>query len=295
MLAREAAGPLPFVWPREGIVSLMTCRFETAQPIGIALESATREDETAVDTVLRAWERAGLGVRFIAAPSEHAQLAIAFRDEPLPDGGRALADCQLNGARAELARARVEIARHVADARAGSSAVRTLAREELLGVLARETGRALGFSGAARPGDPLLVGSLTDAARLGAAIREGTRLASPLLSALYARPSGSLVSRAAAEPPAATRPIDRLAALALANGLEGPFLRTGTQAGRVFWRDPMTGDEYGAQIVSPARLLRTPGRVVLALEPRARRALPRSRDTAPDANEAAPRSPRSGL
>ncbi|HEY8120164.1 MAG TPA: hypothetical protein VII78_02510 [Myxococcota bacterium] len=282
--AREPAGPIPFVWPRDGVVTLMTCRFETALPIGVALENATREEETAADAVLRAWEGAGLGVRFLRAPREAAQLAIAFRDEPLPASGRALADCALRAGAAELAAVRVEIARDAADGRDGS---RALTREELLGLLAREIGRALGFSGAARAGDPLHVGTLADAARVGAAIRAGERLASPALSALYAQPSGSVIARGAARSPLVTRPVDRLAALALANGLAGPFLRTGGEAGRVFWRELGSGAEYGAQIVSPAALVQAPGSVAVALEARARRALPRSGDALPDAREPA--------
>ncbi|MFI5318723.1 MAG: hypothetical protein ACHQ6V_04030, partial [Myxococcota bacterium] len=36
--AREPAGPIPFVWPRDGVVTLMPFRFETALPIGVVLE-----------------------------------------------------------------------------------------------------------------------------------------------------------------------------------------------------------------------------------------------------------------
>ncbi len=286
--SREAAGPLPFVWPRDGFVTLMTCRFETLQPIGVVLENATREDETAVDAVLRAWERAGLGVRFLSAPPEHAQLVIAFRDEPLPNAGRAVADCRLAGARAELAEARVEISHGVADARGGPNAGPPLTREELLGTIARETGRALGYGGSAPARDPLHVGARAETARVGGVIRSGGALESPSLRALYALPSGSVIARAAALPPATTRPIERLAALAQASDLDGPFLRTASAAARVFWRDRATGDEYGAQIVAPARLLRAPGRVAIAFEARARRALPRSRDAAADASQSAP-------
>ena len=278
----DLSGLIPFVWPRDGSVTLMTCRFETALPIGFAVENATREERYDAEAVLRAWERASLGVRFIAAPIADAQLAIAFGDEPAAEAGRSFADCQLNGERAELASARVEIARNAAGVR---GAARALSQDERLGVLAREVGRALGWSGSASAGDPLRVSRLATAARVGAAVRAGAPLTSPALSALYAQASGSVIARATAARPLATRPVDRLAVLAAAHQLEGPFLRTGVEAGRVFWRDRTSGEEYGALVVAPARLVRAPGRVTLALEPRARRALPRSRDPAPESRE----------
>ena len=61
-------GLVPFVWPRDGVVTLMTCRFETAQPIGVYAAALAPEQETALDAALKAWERAGLGVRFLRAP-----------------------------------------------------------------------------------------------------------------------------------------------------------------------------------------------------------------------------------
>ncbi|MBM4385718.1 MAG: hypothetical protein FJ091_20410 [Deltaproteobacteria bacterium] len=277
--AQSLRGLVPFAWPRDGAVTLMTCRFETAQPIGVYAPALAPEQETAVDAVLKAWEQAGLGVRFIRAPREHAQIELEFRDDALAGEARSVVDCALRGEPAEIVHARVEIALRVASAR---GAERALAREELLGMLAREIAHALGWLGDARPGDAARRGSLAEAARVGARIRAGQPLASAALSALYAQPSGSVVAKAAATPLSATRPVDRLARLAEQHSLAGPFLRTGRDAGRVFWRDTATGDEYGAQVVAHAKLLRAPGAVQLALEPRARRALPRSRDAASD-------------
>jgi hypothetical protein len=277
------AAPVPFLWPRAGTVTALACRFETAQPIGVALAGAAREDETAAHAVLRAWERAGLGFRFLEAPAADAQLTIAFRDEPLPDAGRSFSTCRMSGERAELAEAHVDLARVTEE---GGRAARALTREELLGVLAREVGRALGATGGARPGDPVRVASLSDAARFGAEIQSGATLESPALAALYAAPSGRVLASVPAEPPAATRPVDRLAELAASRGLVGPYLRASGALGRVFWRDPRGGDEYGAQVVAPGGS-GAPGRVAIALEPRARRALPRSGDAAP-APRAAP-------
>jgi len=275
-------GYLPFVWPRNGVVSLLLCRFDTARPIGVYAERATPEESTALTRALRAIEEGGLGIRFLEAPREHAQIQLAFGSEPSVLGARSVVECKLGATgdapAVEIARARIEIARTVATAR---GAARPLAREELLGVLARELGRALGFSGAAPARDPIGARSLADARRIGAALRSGAALDSPALRALYARASGSELASAPAEPPLATRPVDRLARLAETHGLDGPYLRTSADAARVFWRDAASGDEYGAQILAPARLMRAPGRIAVALEPRARRSLPRSRDAAP--------------
>ncbi|HEU4431712.1 MAG TPA: hypothetical protein VFT98_23340 [Myxococcota bacterium] len=283
-------GYLPFVWPRDGVVSLLACRFETARPIGVISEGASAGEGTALTLVLRALERGGLGVRFIEAPREHAQIQVAFVDEATVAGAAAAAlgahsvvDCRLAASdgevrSAEIASARIEIARNVAMA---GGAPRPLAREELLGVLARELGRALGWAGAAPARDPVATRTLALARRVGGELRDGAALESPALRALYARASGSAIARVPEETPLATRPLDRLASLAAARGLDGPYLRTSDDAGRVFWRDVASGDEYGAQIVAPARLARAPGRIALALEPRARRALPRSGDAAP--------------
>ena len=272
-------GLVPFVWPRDGAVTLVACRFETAQPIGVYAPALTPEQETALAAVLRAWEQAGLGVRFIRAPREHAQIELEFRDEVLEADARSIVDCALRGERAEIASARVAVALRVRGAR---GVERVASREILLGILAREWAHALGWLGDARPGDAARRGSLAEAARIGARIREGAPIESTALRALYAQPSGHVLARAPTSAPTSTRAVDRLARLAAQHGLVGPFLRTGRETGRVFWRDLATGDEYGAQIVAPEKLLRAPGAVQLALEPRARRALPRSRDAARD-------------
>lgn len=285
-LAALPRGHLPFVWPRDGVVSLLTCRFETARPIGVFAQDASAEEATALARVQRALERGGLGVRFIDAPREHAQIHVVFAAGAAAGdrlGAHSVVDCKLaasaNEAAAEIASARIEISRAVAAA--PRTEPRPLARDELLGLLARELGRALGWSGDAPARDPVGARSLADARRVGAALREGAPLESPALRALYARPSGSVLASAPAEPALATRPVDRLARLAETLGLDGPYLRTGAEAGRVFWRDPASGAEYGAQIVEPARLIGAPGRVAVALERRARRSLPRSGDAPP--------------
>ncbi len=289
---RDAAGRVPFVWPRDGAVAWLACRFEPARPIGFVVAGATREEATAAEAALRAWERAGLGLRFLEAPRADAQLEIAFGDAALPGAGRTVADCRLDGERAEIARARIEIARSLAGS--GRGAARALAREELLGVLAREVGHALGWMGAAPARDPVGARTAHDLARVGDGIRSGAAFDSPALRALYVEPSGAVLARSPAVPSAATRPLDRLAALARANGFVGPFLRAGAGAGRVYWSDPRTGDEYGAQVFSVGP---SPGHVRIALESRARRALPRSRDASPLApppasSTPAPRPPR---
>src|SRR5690606_24658305 len=75
--------------------------------------------------------------------------------------------------------------------------------------------------------------------------------------------------------------VDRMARLAEQHGLEGPFVRVGEQAGRIFWRDAR-GAEYGLMIVRLRELLRDPRQLAVFPEPRTRAALPPERDLRPD-------------
>jgi hypothetical protein len=275
------AGLHPYVLPRAGRVTLLTCRFDPALPIGVALEpGATREEGTATDAALRAWEGAGLGVHFVDAPADHAQIEVAFRDEPLTraDGsaaaGRTVADCRV-GERIELADARVEIARSW-QARGGP---RAPTREELIGTLVHELGHALGWSGHARRGDLALDAAPEAARRTGERVLAGETLDSPALRALYAVPAGTPLADVAVTP-AQTQLVDRFAAVAVRHKLEGPYLRTGDVAARVFWRDPSDASEYGFAVLDLPKVLRNPEKIEIAPEVRARRALPRSRDAA---------------
>jgi hypothetical protein len=68
--------------------------------------------------------------------------------------------------------------------------------------------------------------------------------------------------------------LDRLGRLAAAHSLDGPFLRAGEGAGRIFWRDARRR-EWGFLVVGLGELARDPSRLLLVPEANTRNALPR--------------------
>lgn len=114
---------------------------------------------------------------------------------------------------------------------------------------------------------------------LGERVLAGEPWADPHLRALYAVPSGAVLRRAPVEM-WRTDLTDRMAELGRKNALDGPFVRVGDRAARVFWRDAR-GLEYGLQVLNLEDVLRRPGRLLVVPEPRTRNALPRSRDLRP--------------
>jgi hypothetical protein len=68
-----------------------------------------------------------------------------------------------------------------------------------------------------------------------------------------------------------------MARLAETNQLDGPFVRVGESAGRIFWRDPK-GLEYGLVIGHTRDALHDPAKLVVVPESRVRQSLGRGRD-----------------
>jgi hypothetical protein len=127
---------------------------------------------------------------------------------------------------------------------------RLLTLEERSGALLHELAHALGAPGHAGGADDLLASTPDAARRAGARALAGEPLESPALAALYARPPGELLQSVAVEA-WRTFELDRLARLAAAQPLDGPFLRAGDAAGRIFWRDAR-GREWGFLVVGLA-------------------------------------------
>src|SRR5690606_8005358 len=118
----------PFVLPAAGQATLFFCRWPSDAPIPVSLPPDARPAERrALERALRAWEEAGLGVRFLPlADGAPAALEIRFVEDPIATGagrdtGNAVVDCRIDalsaqpadGARvagAELAAARVRLA-----------------------------------------------------------------------------------------------------------------------------------------------------------------------------------------
>lgn len=268
----------PYVWAAEGRVELLSCRWTLEDPIGVTLVgSATAEEEHALDAALRAWERALPGLRLLRTGA--GSIRVSFLDAPVAraDGtlgtGRTVADCRLDvaGARAALVAASVEVARRTPPDWRGRE--RALSAEERTGALVHELGHALGVAGHAHAaGDPLSADP--DAARrAGARALMGEPLASPSLAALYARAPGERLASAEVEP-WRTLELDRLAKLARASQLDGPYLRAGDVVGRIFWRDER-GREWGFLVAALAQLARDPTQLLLLPEANTRGALPR--------------------
>lgn len=273
---------------RDGRVVLFLCRWSTEKPIPIALPlDSSDAEQRAIDDVLRAWENAGLGVRFVRVEGGRTSINLEWYDESVstPSGldvGNTVTDCLVRenpgaeGAtlRAELVSATVRISRQSAPLWRGEA--RPLSPEELRGVLLHELGHALGFSGHAKRGDTVMVAEVEAIRRAGASLLAGEAFRDATLEALYKTPNGQVLRREAVEPWRTDR-VDRMAALAERNDLAGPYLRTGETRSRVYWVTER-GDEYGLVLVNLVETLRRPDRALVAPEARTRRALPRSRD-----------------
>ncbi|UCE87444.1 MAG: hypothetical protein JSU66_06955, partial [Deltaproteobacteria bacterium] len=66
-------------------MTLFLCRFDTALPVLVSLPADASEGEArAVRTALRAYENAGLGVRFREVAPARANVEIRFVDDPPP-------------------------------------------------------------------------------------------------------------------------------------------------------------------------------------------------------------------
>ncbi|HVP30659.1 MAG TPA: matrixin family metalloprotease [Myxococcota bacterium] len=276
--AGEAAA---YVLPSQGSVTFFLCHWSTAAPVPVSLPAdATDDEQRALRAALRAWEGAGLGVRFVeVASGGAASLEISFAragswDEP-GNTGLTLADCRVRpGARgasdgdgldAELVYARIRLARRTPlDWRDRD---RPLRPAELAGAAAHELGHALGLPGHASRTGSVMVREREEVVRLGAAILAGDALRESALRALYARPSGAVVRRVTVSA-ARTAPGDRLADAAAAARLAGPFVRAGEKSARVFYVE-QGGAEAGVEIPDLAALRRSPERLALLPDARA--------------------------
>jgi hypothetical protein len=277
---RDALLERPYVWASAGQVELLTCRWVGDAPIGVALApGASAAEERALDAALASLTGVGPGVRFVRVGEGAGSIHVRFVDAPVaraddtPGTGRTIADCRLfaSGARATLVAAEIELARGTPPDWRGRS--RALTAEERVGALLHELAHALGVAGHAARGDELLAAAPEAARRAGRHALAGEQLASPALAALYARPSGD----ALAEQPVEawrTQDLDRLAALAAARALDGPYLRAGDVSGRIFWRDA-AGREWGFLLPDLAGVSRDPRRLLLLPEAATRGALPR--------------------
>lgn len=280
--------------PAAGRVTLFYCRWPDDAPIPVSLPpDATPDERRALELALRAWEGAGLGIRFLPlADGAAAAIEIRYADAPIESGagrdtGSAVVDCRIAPLsqqgdagsvvrEARLVSARLRLARTTGG---GMQKVRPLAPAEQAGLALHELGHALGFAGHVRRGESVMAAEVEKIPRSGRALLAGEPFRDPAVRALYRLASGAVLSRTPVEP-WRTDLVDRMARLAEDNALDGPFVRVGESAGRVFWRDAK-GVEYGLVVVRLREVLRDPRTIRVFPEPRARAALPRERDLRP--------------
>ncbi len=273
----------PYVWPSRGELVYFLCRWPNGARIPVSLPpDATEAERDVLEAALRAWEGAGLGVRFERlAPGAPAAVEIRFLPDVAPGAkapraAEAAVDCALDADALDAAGA-------VLPARVVSASIQlrrgdrdmvgrfvAVTPEQLAGATLHELGHALGFQGHARAGESAMVRTLADVKRLGRRALADEAFRDDALSALYAVPSGSVVRRLRVGD-GHTESADRLAALATERGFTGPFAQVGDRVARVHWRDgegrAYTVFVFGAADVDrePAKLRLRPARRAAAL------------------------------
>lgn len=282
----------PYVLLHDGRARFFHCRWPDGAAIPVSLPpDASAVERRSLERALRAWQGAGLGVAFEIVPdaAEHG-IALSFVGGAVDtaagqDTANTIVDCRIaplsqqdggSIAGAQLAVARIRIARLTNMDMQGRQ--RQLTEAELTGAALHELGHALGFQGHARQGDTVMVREVEKMGHVGARLAKGEGFEDATLRALYRLPSGALVGGGPVDR-CRTDAIDRLAALAEAEALEGPFVRVGESAARIFWRDTQ-GLEYGIVIARLREGLRDPNRFFVLPESRVRGSLAPRKDVA---------------
>jgi hypothetical protein len=266
----------PYLLPVQDAGVLFLCRWETADPIPVSLPpDATPEQLGALEAALRAWQGAGLGVRF--QPGAPAGVGIELRIVAEPGEGEVatraastVADCAVDPhgeTRGDRLAARLVFASiHLRVAWTDPLGRRVeTGSADLAGVALHELGHALGFQGHVRSGESAMRYGVEAMRRAGRRLLAGEAFRDDTLRALYSVASGEVVGRLAL-PPGRSRPVDRLLALARSGGLEGPVARMGDREGQILFRDG-DGAAYaiwlrgvaGALAGRPQELLVMPG------------------------------------
>ena len=266
----------PYVQARADALLFRLCRFDTQEPLRVALGAGLdAAEQSAAERALEAWAGAGLGVRFeIVEADAEAEIHLDAAPEDVENArgrgaGGTDADCTLSpdGGMA-LESARVRVGRRGGTNAAGRA--RGIDEAELLGTLIHELGHALGFQGHPATGS-VMSRELSRVRMTGRAVLDGRRFYDPTLAALYALPSGMVLARHSVSRYRTQLPI-QLATRAEAEGFAGPFLRVGDRAARIFYRDD-EGAEYGVQLANLREALRDPSRAVFLPEAEAKRLL----------------------
>jgi hypothetical protein len=236
----------PYLLPLEDVLVMFLCRWDGAQPIPVRIApEPSPEQRGAIDAALRAWEQAGLGVRFApGAPGPGIELELisgAAAGAGEGRGATTVADCAVDPAGAKtgerlaarLVAASIQLAVESRDPLGRPIPVEA---GEIAGAALHELGHALGFQGHARFGSSVMGRQVDGVRRAGRRLLAGEPFADATLRALYAVPSGRVVARLPL-PPGRTQPIDALLALVRAGSLRGPIARVGDLEGEILFED----------------------------------------------------------
>jgi hypothetical protein len=269
----------PYLYAADDQVQWFTCRWSTEAPIGYAILGTSEAETRQLRRVLDVWQGMGFGVRFVEVPAAGAQLILSAvegsvdRDDGSLGAGRTVTDCKLDEsgevASARLVKARVDVARASGPGPLGK--MHPLSPSAWLGAWTHELGHALGYQGHLRSGvDPMRLEP--DYQRfVGERIASGSPVDSPALRALYARPNGTLLGSAAL-PEGRTADVDEIRRLARQANVEGPFLRSGDRAARIFWENNR-GRQYGFLVLDFPGVLERVETLVLFPEAQSQREL----------------------
>lgn len=260
----------PYLLPANGQVAFFLCRWPSDRPIPVSLPpDATPEELEVLQAVLRAWEGAGLGVRFATGDSEGVGIEVRFIDPAqgatdVVYAGNTIADCAVRSAtvaagesspelRARLVFASIhlwrsrfdDLGRPVANSRA-----------EFAGSALHEFGHALGFQGHVQVGKSIMVKEKDVLRRAGGNLLKGRAFEDATLRALYSVPSGSVIKRATVEKHQ-TQVVDDLRRIGLERGFVGPKVRVGDLDGFIAWRSA-EGERYLLRIADVKKVMRAP-------------------------------------
>ena len=273
----------PYLFPARDELVMFLCRWETADPIPVSLPAGASPEQTAaLEAALRAWESAGLGVRFARGAPAGTGIELRMVAEPASGAGEArgattVADCSLDpnqearGGRLEarLVFASIHLRAQSADA-IGRPA--PLSDEDLAGAALHELGHALGFQGHVRMGESAMRYQVDAIRRAGRQVLAGEPLRDQTMRALYSVPSGAVVGRSSLTA-GQTEPVDRLLAQTKTGALAGPIVRIGDLEGEILFLDG-DGAAYAVWLRGiEAALSGRPQDLVLLPGPRARQRL----------------------
>jgi len=256
----------PYLLPSSGEVAFFLCRWPTEEPIPVSLPpDADADERRGLEAVMRAWEESGLGIRFEKAAAPGRGIEVRFF-APKKDttesvyAANTVADCAVDAEVFDSPIPPVIPARIVSASilmwRGGFDAIgRAVPHSsgEFLGSALHEFGHALGFQGHVKVGGSIMVAEKDVVRRAGQRLESGRPFEDATLRALYAVASGSVLHRESVAL-TRTRTVDRMAEIAAADALAGPFLRVGDFDAFVVWRG-IGGPDYRVKIRNVRKLM----------------------------------------